>query len=156
MSPQAAPEAALLLGLHRLLRVTQHPEERRLNRLAASYNKKAARYGVIGVISAVDLARKPLKCEYCGIGLEVGQGTFDHVKPFGKGGTNESTNIVRSCLTCNRKKFTKTPQQFAEHQNLVVSCVVCGKQYQPRWGEYINGRARVCSRVCAGRKRWME
>ena len=136
--------------------MTQHPEERRLNRLAASYNKKAAQYGVSGVITAVDLARKPRRCMYCGISLEVGQGTFDHMIPFDKGGTNEDFNIVRSCLTCNRKKFTKSPAEFAEHQTLVVACEVCGKEYQPRWGEYINGRARVCSRVCAGRKRWMK
>ncbi len=135
--------------------MTQHPEARRLTRLATSYNKKAQRLGVPGVITAVDLVRKPMKCNYCGIGLEVGQGTFDHVIPFDKGGTNENINIVRSCLTCNRKKFTKSPAEFAEHQNLVVACVVCGDTYQPRWGEWINGRARVCSRKCAGRKRWM-
>ncbi len=136
--------------------MTQHPEERRLNRLAASYNKKARQYGVSGDITAIELARKPLRCMYCGIGLEVGQGTFDHMIPFDKGGTNEDLNIVRSCLTCNRKKFTKSPAEFVEHQTLVVACEVCGTEYQPRWGEYINGRARVCSRVCAGRKRWMK
>jgi hypothetical protein len=136
--------------------MTQHPEERRLNRLAASYNKKARQYGVVGVITAIDLARKPLRCIHCGIGLEVGQGTFDHLTPFDKGGTNEDFNIARSCLTCNRKKFTKSPAEFAEHTNLIVSCEVCGKEYQPRWGEWINGRARVCSRVCAGRKRWIK
>ena len=136
--------------------MTQHPEERRLNRLAASYNKKARQFGVPGVITAVDLARKPRRCMYCGISLEVGQGTFDHMIPFDKGGTNEDFNIVRSCLTCNRKKFTKSPAEFAEHQTLVVACEVCGKEYQPRWGEYINGRARVCSRVCAGKKRWIK
>lgn len=136
--------------------MTQHPEERRLNRLAASYNKKAAQHGVPGVVSAVSLARKPMVCNYCGIGLEVGQGTFDHVIPFDKGGTNNDDNIVRSCLTCNRKKFTKSPAEFAEHRDLVVACVVCGKEYKPRWGEWINGRARVCSRKCAGRKRWLK
>ena len=136
--------------------MTQHPEERRLNRLAASYNKKARQFGVPGVITAVDLARKPRRCMYCGISLEVGQGTFDHMIPFDKGGTNEDFNIVRSCLTCNRKKFTKSPAEYEAHQELVVACVVCGKEYKPRWGEYINGRARVCSRGCAGRKRWMK
>lgn len=136
--------------------MAQHPEQRRLARLSSSYNKKARRYGVTGVITAIDLARKPMRCNYCGIGLEVGQGTFDHVIPFDKGGTNEDSNIVRSCLTCNRKKFTKSPQEFAQHEALIVACSVCGKEYQPRWGEYINGRARVCSRSCAGKKRWMK
>jgi 5-methylcytosine-specific restriction endonuclease McrA len=135
--------------------MAQHPEERRLNRLAASYNKKGRKYGVPGTVTAVSLARKPLTCHYCGIGIEVGQGTFDHVIPFDKGGDNRDDNIVRSCLTCNRRKFVKSPAEFAQHKDLIVSCSVCGKQYQPRWGEWINGRARVCSRVCAGKKRWM-
>jgi len=135
--------------------MTQHPEQRRLNRLAASYNKKARKYGVSGYATAVSLARKPQRCHYCGIDLEVGQGTFDHVMSFDKGGTNEDENIVRSCLTCNRRKFTKSPAEFEHHQNLVVACSVCGKEYTPRWGEWINGRARVCSRVCSGKKRWI-
>ena len=136
--------------------MTQHPEERRLNRLAASYNKKAAKYGVPGTVTAVSLARKPMVCSYCGIGLEVGQGTFDHVIPFDRGGTNEDSNIVRSCLSCNRKKFTKTPEEFVAAQALWVQCEVDGKWFKPRWGEYQAGRARVCSRSCAGKKRWMK
>jgi 5-methylcytosine-specific restriction endonuclease McrA len=134
--------------------VTQHPEERRLTRLAISYNKKAARLGVSGIVTAVDLARKPQRCRYCGIGLEVGQGTFDHITPFDRGGTNQPENIDRCCLTCNRTKFNKTPAEFEAHQELRVTCPVCTKVFKPRWGEYINGRARLCSRSCSAKWRW--
>lgn len=143
-----------MLGVRRTA-LTQHPEERRLTRLAISYNRKAARLGVSGTVTAVDLARKPAQCHYCTIGLEVGQGTFDHVIPFDRGGSNQPENIVRCCLTCNRTKFNKTPAEFAAHRELEMECQVCGKRYKPRWGEYINGRARVCSRSCAAKKRWM-
>lgn len=134
----------------------QSAEERRLTRLAISYNKKAARLGAGGYITAIQLARKPLTCHYCGIGLEVGQGTFDHIVPFDRGGSNSDDNIVRCCITCNREKFNKTPEEFRAHQALVVKCEVCERMYKPRWAEYINGRARVCSRSCAGKKRWLN
>ena len=133
----------------------QTTEQRRLIRLAAAYNQKAARLGVPGIVSASDLFQKPRSCRYCGIGLEPGQGTFDHVMPFDRGGTNDNDNIVRCCLTCNREKFNKTPAEFTAHQQLTVSCLVCGKEYKPRWAEYQNGRARTCSPSCAAKKRWM-
>lgn len=132
----------------------QTPEQRRLTRLALSYNKKAARLGRPGIVTPIELFRKPNECFYCHIGLEVGQGTFDHIIPFDRGGTNENDNIARCCLTCNREKFNKTPSEFAAHRALSVSCVVCGKAYKPRWGEYINGKARTCSLSCAAKKRW--
>lgn len=134
----------------------QTVEQRRLTRLAASYNTKARKLGIDGFIFPSELAAKPLRCNYCGIGLEVGQGTFDHAVPFDRGGTNTEDNIVRCCLSCNRRKFTKSPVEFAQHQNLVVNCKVCGRAYTPRWGEWINGRARTCSLRCAGRKRWLD
>ena len=134
--------------------MVQTAEQRRLTRLVLAYNKKAGRLGLPGALSASDLARKPMECFYCGIGLEVGQGTFDHVILFDRGGPNTPDNVVRCCTTCNRTKFNKTPAEFQAHKDLVIQCEVCGKQYQPRWGEYINGRARTCSLSCAAKKRW--
>lgn len=133
----------------------QTAEQRRLLRLASAYNKKARRLGVPGVVTAVDLARKAPFCFYCKIGLEVGQGTFDHIIPFDRRGTNENHNIARCCITCNREKFNKTPEEFEAHKELIVACVVCGKEYKPRWAEYQNGRARTCSPSCAAKKRWI-
>jgi 5-methylcytosine-specific restriction endonuclease McrA len=141
--------------------MTQGSEQRRLVRLAASYNSKARRLGVRGTVTAEDLLWIETStwgtiCHYCGIALEVGQGTFDHVIPLDRGGQNSALNIVRCCLTCNRGKFTKTPEQFARHQERTVTCARpgCGKQFKPRWAEYENGRARLCSRRCAALWRW--
>lgn len=123
-------------------------------RIASAFNSKARRLGIPGTVSAIELAAKPRKCAYCGI--LVDKGAFDHIIPLAEGGLNISTNIVRCCLDCNRRKFLKTPAEFDEHRQLIVSCLVCGRQYQPRWAEYRAGRAKVCSRSCAGKKRWME
>lgn len=134
--------------------MTQTKEQRRLIRLAGAMNAKARRLGVVGTISAVELAVKPKSCFYCGVTLEDGQGTFDHVIPWDRKGTNVSENIVRCCLSCNRRKFTKTPSEFQAHKELTSTCIVCGQTFHPRWAEWMAGRARTCSRSCAGKRRW--
>lgn len=139
--------------------MTQSTEQRRLIRLASSYNTKARRMGVRGIIIAEDLGLVVLtspECYYCGVGLEVGQGSFDHVVPLDRGGGNTIANLVRSCLRCNRRKFTKTPEQLVEHDARWVTCAraECGILFKPRWAEYEAGRARLCSRRCSALWRW--
>lgn len=139
------------------MRGRQSPEQRRLIRVAAAMNAKARRLGRPGRIDWTDLHRLEAggrPCFYCGIFLEEGHGTFDHAQALDAGGPNNPMNVVRCCTTCNRRKFTKTPAEYAAHQELEVACVVCGKVYKPRWAEYQNGRARTCSHACAARKRW--
>lgn len=139
----------------------QTAEQRRLVRLAASYNRKARRLGERGRVTALDLATVELEqptCHYCGVGLEVGQGTFDHLRPFNLGGQNLFYNIVRCCLTCNREKFTKSPEELEEHRARIVTCARpgCGRTYQPRWAEWQAGRARLCSRRCSALWRYQR
>ncbi len=134
----------------------QTREQRRLIRIASAMNTKARRLGAYGVISAAELASKPPACFYCGVTLEPGQGTFDHRLAWARGGSNTSVNIVRCCLSCNRRKFDKTPKEYEEHGKLWMKCRVCGTVFKPRWAEFVNGRARLCSRSCAARSRWME
>lgn len=135
----------------------QTPEFRRLVRLASGYNKRATDFGLRGRISATELwalENETWHCHYCGIELDFGQGSFDHIVPLDRGGQNTYLNLARCCFTCQRKKFTKTPSEYANHQRLTVTCAVCGKVFKPRWAEYNRGDARVCSRSCAGRRRW--
>jgi hypothetical protein len=138
--------------------VTQGPQERRLGRLASAMNQKARKVGAIGQVTAIDLAiiaRDHPRCAYCSIGLEPDQGSFDHVTPFDRGGRNEPANIVRTCFTCNRIKFTKTPDELAEYMDIVQVCPIDGTEFRPRWAEYRAGRGRFCSRSCAAKSRWV-
>lgn len=130
--------------------------KRRLQRIAVSFNAKARRYHVPGVVHWTMLAGLDGPCHYCGIGLDLDHGSFDHVIPFDRGGTNEITNIVRCCMTCQRTKFTKTPAEFAEHSDMIVTCARpgCGNTWKPRWAERKRGMARYCSHQCAGAARW--
>lgn len=137
--------------------MTQTPEQRRLVRLASTINTKARRLGAEGEVTASELAEIFLRsraCHYCGVELEVGHYSFDHVLAFERGGTNWPDNIVVSCFTCNRTKFTKTPEEVVFYRDLVVKCEVCTTEFKPRFAEWMAGRARVCSRSCAAQKRW--
>lgn len=138
--------------------------KRRLQRIASTFNAKARRLHVPGVVSWEMLANVgrldrdgPIiaECHYCGTELRLEDGTWDHVVAFDRGGTNYLTNIVRCCTSCQRRKFTKTPEEYAAHQELTVLCARpgCGNTFKPRWAEYINGRARFCSHRCAGAAR---
>lgn len=137
--------------------MTQGPEQRRLIRLAHSMNRKARRVGAIGTVVAEDLARIELAtktCRYCRVGLEVGQGSFDHIIPFDKGGANAYHNIARCCMTCQRSKFTKTEEEHAEYAALVKICPIDGKEFRPRHGDWRKGLGRYCSRSCSAKARW--
>jgi 5-methylcytosine-specific restriction endonuclease McrA len=138
--------------------MTQGAEQRRLTRLAIRMNRRAAKSGVRGTVVAEDLARIVASsdfCHYCGVGLERGRGSFDHAIALDRGGLNVPSNIVRACYTCNRTKFDKTPEEMAAYATLRVNCRVCGKEYHPRYAEWINGRARTCSRSCAAKSRFV-
>lgn len=128
------------------------PVKRRLQRIASTFNSKARKLHVPGVVSWQMLATLPGQCFYCGTELRLEDGTWDHVTPFDNGGTNEITNIVRCCTHCQRTKFTKSVSEYAQHRELMVTCARpdCRNRYQPRWAEYQAGRARFCSHQCAG------
>jgi 5-methylcytosine-specific restriction endonuclease McrA len=103
------------------------------------------------------LATRGDRCHYCPTELSLDQGTWDHVIAFDKGGTNEITNIVRCCTSCQRRKHTKSPEEYDAHRVLMVTCALpgCNVTYQPRWAEYKRGMARYCSHAHAGAARWL-
>lgn len=122
-------------------------------------NKKATGLRTVGRVTpeqlyAIELTQHA--CAYCGVTLTIGQGTFDHRVAYDRGGRNDIRNIVRACISCNRRKFTKTFEELVTYESLRVSCLVCGRVFQPRWAEYQQGRARLCSRSCNARWRWHE
>lgn len=129
---------------------------RRLQRIAASFNIKARKLHVPGVVTGEMLASLPGICHYCGIELGIMDGTWDHKIAFDRGGDNTLNNIVRCCTSCNRRKFNKTPTEFATYEELWVTCALpgCGKRWQPRYAEHQRGMARYCSRSHAAKSRW--
>lgn len=48
-------------------------------------------------------------CIYCGEARPLER---DHQIPISRGGSNDITNIVPACRSCNRRKHAKTPDEF--------------------------------------------
>lgn len=60
--------------------------------------------------------RDRFTCSYCGVDLrdkEPAEVSLDHLKPFSKGGTNEATNLVTACRSCNCGRGDKPWRQYA-------------------------------------------
>jgi 5-methylcytosine-specific restriction endonuclease McrA len=56
-------------------------------------------------------ARDNHTCQYCGRQCPTAELTFDHVIPVAQGGRKDWENIVSCCVTCNRRKGGRTPQE---------------------------------------------
>jgi len=136
-------------------RTRQSPFQRRLSKLAAAHNYKARRLGQSGRTTAPDLARiylvQDALCVYCSVEMSQEGVSFDHVIPFSHGGQNTTDNLVACCITCQRTKYTKNPQELAEWQRLIRYCIGCGGSFRPRWADYKRGFGFYCSRACSGR-----
>jgi 5-methylcytosine-specific restriction endonuclease McrA len=60
-------------------------------------------------------ARDNHLCQYCGEAFAGGELTFDHVVPVAQGGRKDWENIVTCCITCNRRKGGRTPEEAGMH-----------------------------------------
>ncbi len=50
------------------------------------------------------------RCYYCG--CVPGKLTPDHAIPLARGGSNDITNLVPACLSCNKRKGTRTKDEY--------------------------------------------
>jgi len=58
-------------------------------------------------------ARDGFACCWCGEGVEDGvKFTLDHCIPYSKGGSNEASNLVTSCLRCNQSRGVRSLSAF--------------------------------------------
>jgi 5-methylcytosine-specific restriction endonuclease McrA len=56
-------------------------------------------------------ARDEYRCQYCAEEHATSDLTFDHVIPVSQGGRKDWENIVTCCVTCNRRKGGRTPEE---------------------------------------------
>lgn len=57
------------------------------------------------------------KCYWCGKKLEKYH--IDHIVPVSRGGSNEPSNVVLACPTCNHRKSSKLPHEWPEGNRLL-------------------------------------
>lgn len=55
-------------------------------------------------------ARDNHSCVYCGSNEHL---TIDHKLPVSRGGGNEEENLATACRSCNSRKATRTPEEWA-------------------------------------------
>jgi 5-methylcytosine-specific restriction endonuclease McrA len=56
-------------------------------------------------------ARVDHRWQYCGVSFPTAVLTFDQVVPVAQGGRKDWENIVTCCISCNRRKGGRTPDQ---------------------------------------------
>jgi 5-methylcytosine-specific restriction endonuclease McrA len=56
-------------------------------------------------------ARDAYTCQYCAHHHPTQELTFDHVVPVSQGGRKDWENIVTCCVSCNRRKGGRTPEE---------------------------------------------
>ena len=56
-------------------------------------------------------ARDGYTCQYCAKSFPTQELTFDHVVPVSQGGRKDWENIVTCCVSCNRRKGGRTPEE---------------------------------------------
>jgi 5-methylcytosine-specific restriction endonuclease McrA len=140
--------------------MTQDVIQRRWQRLVSDYNRRAAFLGTQGRLTVNDLydifSRSwssdldAYVCTYCDVEIDPMHCSFDHVLSFTQGGPNDTTNVVASCITCQRSKFLKSPAEYAIWREMRNTCPVDGTVFQPRWADHVRGFGKYCSRRCTG------
>ena len=55
--------------------------------------------------------RDRFTCQYCGAQPGTEELTIDHLLPRSRGGTTSWENCVLACVTCNKRKADRTPEQ---------------------------------------------
>lgn len=64
-------------------------------------------------------ARDRYRCQYCGrsmADLKPREGlTRDHLIPLSRGGTNDWSNVVTACASCNTRKANRLPEEIGMH-----------------------------------------
>jgi len=63
--------------------------------------------------------RQKGRCYYCHEKVALNAFHVDHVIPLSRGGSNDISNIVVSCATCNLSKHNKLPHEFFQGGRLL-------------------------------------
>ena len=59
--------------------------------------------------------RDSFRCQYCGVGFQTEELTFDHLIPRSRGGRTLWTNVVTACQGCNLTKGSRAPEECDMH-----------------------------------------
>lgn len=106
---------------------------------------------VLKVLSRKNIyLRDHFTCQYCGVRFHERDLTLDHVIPESKGGPSSWNNLVACCVSCNRRKGSKTPEEAETELGMRLLrkpkplCIHTSKhvlrtmgQGDPKWRKYL-------------------
>lgn len=75
------------------------------------YVKIRKRFDYVPFSRANIYSRDQHTCQYCSKAFHTSELTFDHVVPVSQGGRKDWENIVTCCVSCNRRKGGRTPDE---------------------------------------------
>lgn len=93
------------------------------------------------------LLRDRNTCQYCGVVMNSGELTLDHVQPRSRGGLSTWENLVACCHTCNRRKgnhllneltemkLLREPRPFSLHTSRHIMRMI--GHSDPKWRRYL-------------------
>ncbi len=55
--------------------------------------------------------RDKFTCQYCGVRMNAGELTLDHITPRAQAGHSTPENLVTACVSCNNRKGNRTPEE---------------------------------------------
>ena len=90
----------------------------RVAKVRRSHARRARKAQVGGILTLTVLNLVSLQggvCAYCERPFsDVRPPTIDHVIPLSRGGTNDDSNVVAACRSCNSSKGSRTAVEFQE------------------------------------------
>jgi len=78
------------------------------------------------------------RCCYCGRHLPAEELNLDHVMPRSRGGRGDWTNVVPSCIPCNKKKGNKLPKEAG----MKLTIIPTRPKAKPGAQSLLNGRTK--------------
>ena len=93
----------------------ENPERGKANARVADHKRRARIAVVGGTFTKEDIrnlyAIQGAKCYYCSVSIEE-EYHIDHMTPIIRGGSNDISNLCLTDPDCNRRKHTKTAEEF--------------------------------------------
>jgi 5-methylcytosine-specific restriction endonuclease McrA len=80
-------------------------------------------------------------CPYCGDAMPLRCRSLDHVIPLARGGAHSADNVVICCVTCNKRKHTRTAEEYVAYRRRR------GHPVAPQWEGRPNGPVKPDSGV---------
>lgn len=102
----------------------EHPREASLYALRSQHARRARKLsscdGTVTQNAMSELFLDSTECCYCCRSFDNLKKSVDHIIPLVRGGPHSMKNIAICCLSCNRKKQARTPEEWGVFNGLGV------------------------------------